>query len=266
MNEGLTDEDEVPEVTEATCKLGDLWILGNHRLLCGDSTDKEQVEKLMDGEKADMVFTDPPYGVDYDGGVIHGSEINTDHKREVLKNDCDLDLYRKWLPLVGDFIGDGAIYIFYATRNSYHIFEPLISNGFDLHAVIAWVKINTGYADMNSHYKNRYEPCVYAKKKGGKLNFVGATTENTVWEIEKDRNNKFHPTQKPVAVPERAIGNSSNAGGIVLDYFLGSGSTLIACEKTNRKCYGLELDPHYCDVIIKRWEDYTGESAVLDAG
>lgn len=260
------DPDAVPEVKEdPIAKRGDIWLLDDHRLMCGDSTMIDDVEKLMNGEKADMVFTDPPYGVSYTGGVIHGSEINKDKKREMIKNDDDLDIYRDWLSILGNFIDDGAIYIFYATRNSYHIFQPLHEMGFDLHAVIAWNKINTGYADMNSHYKNKYEPCIYAKKHGKKLNFVGPTTENTVWDIEKDRNNKMHPTQKPVAVPERGILNSSNRGNVILESFCGSGSTLIACEKTNRKCYGMELDEKYCDVIIKRWQDYTGKDAILES-
>ena len=255
-------EDEVPEEVETRCKLGDLWQLGNHKLICGDSTDVNVIDRLMNGEKADMVFTDPPYGVSYTGGVIHGNKINVNHKREMLQND-DVDIYEKFIPLLNEVIEDGAIYIFYATKNSYELFKPLHDNNIELNAIIAWNKINTGYADMNSHYKNKYEPCIYAKRKGHKLNFVGPTTECTVWDIEKDRDNKLHPTQKPIAVPERAIKNSSKEGDIVLDFFGGSGSTLIACEQLNRKCYMCEIDEKYCDVIIQRWENLTGEKAVL---
>lgn len=200
-------EDEIPEVddeNEPITQLGDIWQLGEHRLMCGDSTDAGTVAILMDGKKADMVFTDPPYGVSYTGGVIHGNEINKNHKREMLKND-DVDIYSDFIPLLNDIIDDGAIYIFYATCNSYELLKPLKENGFELNSIIVWNKINTGYADMNSNYKNKYEPCVYCKRKGKKLNFVGATNECTVWDIEKDRNNKLHPTQKPIEVPARAI-------------------------------------------------------------
>lgn len=257
-------EDEPPEVDEESepiTKLGDIWQLGEHRLMCGDSTDTLNINILMQGKKADMVFTDPPYGVAYTGGVIHGNKINTDHKREMLKND-DIDIYGKFIPLLNDVIEDGAIYIFYAIVNTYELLKPLRDNGIELNSIIVWNKINTGYADMNSNYKNKYEPCFYGKRKGHKLNFVGATNECTVWDIEKDRNNTLHPTQKPVELPARAIKNSSKKGDIVLDFFGGSGSTLIACEQLNRKCYMMELDPKYCDVIIKRYENLTGKKAV----
>ena len=204
-----------------------------------------------------MVFTDPPYGVDYDGGVIHGNTVNVNHKREKLKND-NADIYDGFLSILSNFIDNGAIYIFYATRNSLEIFEPLKKYGFDLLSIIAWVKINTGYADMNSHYKNRYEPLLYAKKKGHKTNFIGDTTENTVWEIKKDRINKLHPTQKPIVLIIRAIKN--HRAKSVLDLFGGSGSTLIACEQLNRKCYMAEIDPIYIQVILERYIKYKGTS------
>ena len=257
-------EDEIPEVdeiNEAQTQLGDIWQLGEHRLICGDSTDALNINILMQGKKANMVFTDPPYGVSYEGGVIHGNKINTDHKREMLKND-DIDIYGKFIPLLNEVIEDGAIYIFYATVNTYELLKPLKDNGIELNSIIVWNKINTGYADMNSNYKNKYEPCFYGKRKGRKLNFVGATNECTVWDIEKDRNNTLHPTQKPIALPARAIKNSSKKGEIVLDLFGGSGSTLIACEQLDRVCYICELDPKYCDVIVKRWETLTGKKAV----
>lgn len=219
--------------------------------MCGDSTKIEDVTKLMDGKKADMVFTDPPYGVDYTGGVIHGNKINTNHKREKLEND-DIDVYREFIPLLTSFV-DGAVYIFYATKYSNEIFKALKENQIEVMAVIAWIKTNTGYADMNSHYKNRYEPFVYCKI-GDKTNFIGNTSENTTWELDKDRNNKLHPTQKPISLATRAIKN--HKADLVLDLFLGSGSTLIACEQTNRICFGMELDPAYVDVIRKRYDNF----------
>lgn len=256
------EETETPELPqEAKAKLGDIYQLGKHRLMCGDSTSAEDVETLMDGLKANMVFTDPPYGVDYEGGVIHGNKINVDHKRSKLKND-NTDIYSKFISLLNLFIDDGAIYIFYATRNSYELLKPLKENGIEVHSIIVWNKINTGYADINSHYKNKYEPCVYACRKGYSLNWHGGTSECTVWDINKDRDNKLHPTQKPIEVCAKAIINSSAKGDIVLDLFGGSGSTLIACEQTDRKCFMMELDPRYVDVIIERWENLTGQKAV----
>jgi DNA modification methylase len=245
------DEDDfaVPDGgIETDIVLGDLFEIGEHRLLCGSSTNADDVVKLMNGNKANMVFTDPPYGVSYVGGVIHGNKINTNHKRDMLKND-EIDVYADFISLLPLVIDNGALYIFYATRNSYELFKPLKENGIDIMAVLAWIKINTGYADMNSHYKNRYEPFVYCKI-GQKTNFIGATTENTTWEIEKDRDNKLHPTQKPISVPSRAIGNHD--AKIVADLFSGSGSTMVASHQLKRKCYGMELDPKYCQVIVDR--------------
>jgi DNA modification methylase len=247
--EAEEDDYSVPEGgIETDIVLGDLFEIGQHRLLCGSSTNADDIVKLMNSNKANMVFTDPPYGVSYVGGVIHGNKINTTHKREMLKND-EVDVYADFISLLPLVIDNGALYIFYATRNSYELFKPLKENGIDIMAVLAWIKINTGYADMNSHYKNRYEPFVYCKI-GQKTNFIGATTENTTWEIEKDRDNKLHPTQKPISVPSRAIGNHD--AEIVADLFCGSGSTMVASHQLKRKCYGMELDPKYCQVIIDR--------------
>ena len=249
--EAEEDDFAVPDGgTETDIVLGDLFEIGEHRLLCGSSTNADDVVKLMNGNKANMVFTDPPYGVSYVGGVIHGNKINTTHKREMLKND-EVDVYADFISLLPLVIDNGALYIFYATRNSYELFKPLKENGIDIMAVLAWIKINTGYADMNSHYKNRYEPFVYCKI-GQKTNFIGATTENTTWEIEKDRDNKLHPTQKPISVPSRAIGNHD--AEIVADLFSGSGSTMVASHQLKRKCYGMELDPKYCQVIVDRMQ------------
>lgn len=161
--EAEEDDFEVPEGgIETDIVLGDLFEIGEHRLLCGSSTNSDDVVKLMNGNKANMVFTDPPYGVSYVGGVIHGNKINTNHKRDMLKND-EIDVYADFISLLPLVIDDGALYIFYATKNSYELFKPLKENGIDIMSVLAWIKINTGYADMNSHYKNRYEPFVYCK-------------------------------------------------------------------------------------------------------
>jgi DNA modification methylase len=247
----------VPEVTEATCKLGDLWILGNHRLLCGDSTDKEQVEKLMDGEKADMLHTDPPYGIDYEGGS---------KKREKIENDA-VDIF----PFYKDVFAnahlatkDGAsAYIWHASTETHNAINAFIASGWQYKSYIVWNKNNSTFGRSDFHWK--HEPCIYGWKQKFTHTWYGDRKQTTVWDIDRPSRSDSHPTMKPIELCERPISFSSKMGDIILDLFLGSGSTLIACEKTNRKCYGMELDEHYCDVIIKRWEDYTGESAVLDA-
>jgi len=258
--EGLTDEDEVPEAPEEpTTKLGDIWLLGNHRVMCGDSTDAEQVAKLMDGQKADMVFTDPPYGVNYEGGHFHSGDVKIKRKREKLKNDASEDIYSRVIPVICQFC-EGPVYTWYADSKPLALYSSVYQFG-EIHALIIWHKTNAKYAAMNAQYKQRHEPCLYWKPKGKNLKWCGPTNEATVWEIKRDAKNDYHPTQKPTALAERAISN--HKAGNCLDLFLGSGSTLIACEKTGRTCYGMELDPVYCDVIVKRWEDFTGKKAVL---
>ena len=235
--EGNTEDDAVPEATESICKKGDLWSLGNHRLLCGDATVITDVERLMGGEKADMVFTDPPYGK---GGYAGRSG--------------------KFKPMQGD---DLPTKVFYSCIPC-DITERYVWGGFpnfvDLDVknwprdVIIWRKNNFG---MGRGYRGQYELCFYWGSFSG--------SDSDVWEVDKDVNYK-HPTQKPVALGERAINNSSHLRNIVLDIFGGSGSTLIACQKLDRRCYMMEIDEHYCDVIIKRWEQFTGKQAVrIDA-
>jgi DNA modification methylase len=255
--EGQCDDDHVPENVDTRAKPGDVWQLGEHRLMCGDSTDVLAVEKLMNGEKADMVFTDPPYGVNYSGGHFHSKDVKIQRKRKKLVNDHSEDIYRDVLPVLVQFV-DGPIYTWYAASKEKSLYNMIAELG-EYHAMIVWHKTNATYAAMNAQYKQRHEPCVYWKPKGSKLRWCGPTNEATVWEIKRDAQNNFYPTQKPVELAERAILNHSAKS--CLDLFGGSGSTLIACEKTNRKCYMMELDPHYCDVILSRWEKYTGKLA-----
>ena len=255
--QGLIDDDEIPEVEEAITKQGDLWILGENRLLCGDATKKEDVDILMDGKKADMVFTDPPYGVDYDGGIQFTNDGVKKGQQKKLKDDhIGTEIYSKIIPIISEY-SDGACYTWFAGTKAKDIYNAINGVG-DISALLIWVK-NGGYGAMNSHYKQKHEPCLYWKPKNKTMNWSGNSTENTIWEINKDGKNKLHPTQKPVELATKAISNHD--ADIVMDLFLGSGSTLIACEKTNRKCYGMEIDPHYCDVIVKRWEDFTGKKA-----
>ncbi len=228
--------------------------------MCGDATIVDDVQKLMDGQKADMVFTDPPYGVDYDGGIQYTKNGPKTGQRQKIKNDNSVAIYAEVIPIISMYL-KGPMYIWFAGTKGEAVYKSLADNKFDLHSLIVWVK-NGGYGALNSNYKQKHEPCLYCKPSGESLNFKGATTETTIWEIDKDGKNKLHPTQKPVAFAEKAISNHD--ANIVLDSFLGSGSTLIAAQKTGRKCYGMELDPHYCDVIVKRWEDFTGKKAALE--
>ncbi len=251
-------EDEVPEPPEEPItKPGDLWLLGRHRLLCGDATKKEDVERLMDGKKADMIFTDPPYGVEYTGGLQFKDGKVEKNNRQMIKNDESDDIYTEVIPVLAS-ICNGPCYTWFADTKASKLYTAVEAVG-DIHSLIIWVK-NGGYGALNANYKQKHEPCLYWKPKGKKLNFVGPTTETTVWEICKDGVNKLHPTQKPVELAAKAIKNHS--AGLVVDLFGGSGSTLIACEQLNRTCYMMEIDPVYCGVIIKRWENFTGQKAV----
>lgn len=256
-----TDPDDVPEVDEEAVitKPGDLWILGDHRLLCGDSTNIQHVERLMDGKKADMVFTDPPYGVNYEGGHFHSGDVNIKRKREKLANDADDQIYADVIPLIASFC-DGPCYTWFAGTKPLKLYQAVEAVG-QVHALIIWHKTNAKYAAMNAQYKQRHEPCLYWKPKGSTLRWCGASTEATIWEMKRDATNSFHPTQKPVELAERAIGN--HKAQTVLDLFGGSGSTLIACERTKRHCRMMEMEPKYCDVIVKRWSDFTGREAIL---
>jgi DNA modification methylase len=258
---GKTDEDAVPEVPEQPVTvLGDVWILGKHRLMCGDSTSIDAVDKLMDGQKADMVFTDPPYGVAYEGG--HNTKKRTQIKNDALEGENLTGLFYGALSVAHIVTHDhAAFYVWYASGKSVETFAALSDLPLKLRAIIQWYKVRSGLGAFMSQYIPNCEPCIYAYKDGSSPQWFGPTDEKTVWELKKEQRNDFHPTQKPIELPERAINNSSKKDQIILDLFGGSGSTLIACEKTGRKARLMELDPKYVDVIIKRWQDYTGKIA-----
>ncbi len=239
------------------CEKGEIWQLGSHRLMCGDSTVKEDVERLMDGKKADMVFTDPPYGVDYSGGIQFTKDGVKKDQRDRLEADESAEIYLQAIPMMAEFC-DGPIYTWFADTKARQLYEAIELVGGKIHAMIVWVK-NGGYGAINACYKQKHEPCLFWKV-GAKLRWTGISTECTVWEIDKDGKNKFHPTQKPIELCARALKNHD--ARLCLDLFLGSGSTLIACEQTGRTCYGLEIDPKYATVIIDRWEKLTGKQAV----
>lgn len=245
--EAQEDDYEIPDEIQTDIVLGDLFEIGLHRLLCGDSTDSDAVDKLMNGKMADMIFTDPPYGVNYTGGIQFTSEGVKKDQRTKLENDDSEQIYADSIPMMAS-ITNGPIYTWFAGTKAGTIYNTIQEVG-EIHALIIWVK-NGGYGALNANYKQKHEPCLYWKPKGGKLSFCGDTTETTIWEIDKDGKNKMHPTQKPVALAARAIKNHSV--GLIADLFLGSGTTMVAAHQLNRKCYGMELDPKYCQVIVDR--------------
>jgi len=248
--EGLTDEDAVPDAPENPVTVeGDVWILGNHRLMCGDSTSIDAVDKLMNGNKADMVFTDPPYGVDYKG-------INND-SRDGLE-----DLLRGAFNSYILSSKDGAsIYCFHSDRCA-DIFNLVFREFFHFSSMIIWAKNSLTLSQTD--YQSQHEPCLYGWMNNGSHSWYSDRKQTSVWNFDKERVTG-HTTPKPVGLVEKAINNSSKSGDLISDLFGGSGSTLIACEKTNRHCRMMELDPKYCDVIIKRWQEFTGKEAVMES-
>lgn len=244
-------EDEVPNVPEEPkAKLGDIYQLGNHRLMCGDSTSQENVAKLMNGVKADMVFTDPPYGYKYQSNM----RTKTD-KFDVLINDDKILDFMKPLKQVAD----GFVFIC-TTWKVLDKWLPLFNKYYDLSNMIIWNKGGGGIGDLKHTFSTDYE-IILCSNNG---NEITGKRIGSVWNIQKDNANDYiHATQKPVELSATSILNTTNENDVVLDLFGGSGSTLIACEQLNRKCYMMELDPHYIDVIIQRWENFTGEKAVL---
>ena len=254
--QGLIEDDEIPEVEEAITKQGDLWILGEHRLLCGDATKKEDVDMLMDGEKADMVFTDPPYNVDYEGYTEEKLTIKSDAMSEDEYIKFLSDTFMNYKNTVK---GGGSLYVCHASSWQMETEQALKDHKIEVRNQIIWGK-NT-FAWGFGRYKFQHEPIFYCHIKGKSDNWYGNKSQSTLCLENKQVANKLHPTMKPVEIVLRATDNSSKDGDLIIDFFLGSGTTLIACEKTNRKCYGMELDPHYCDVIVKRWEEFTGKKA-----
>lgn len=247
VTDGLTDEDAVPEAPETPVTVeGDVWVLGRHRLMCGDSTSIDAVEKLMDGRKADMVFTDPPYGVDYEG-------INNDDRAGL-----DGLLRGAFSSYLATSKSGAAIYVFHSDKCA-DIFHNVFREFFHFSSMVIWAKNSLTLS--RTDYQSQHEPCIYGWMKGGSHTFYGDRKQVSVWRFDKERV-EGHTTPKPVGLIERALENSSKGGDLVSDLFGGSGSTLIACEKTARDCRMMELDPKYCDVIIKRWQDFTGEKAV----
>jgi len=272
--QGLTDEDEVPEAPEEPIsKLGDIWKLGNHRVMCGDCTMIDDVEKLIKVEKADMLYTDPPYNIDFKGTMSNTSKNGIMIKHDGMNSKYD-SIHNDKKDTTGfyDFISSflniikkkcvGAWYISFSSKNLHELLNPIINSKIEYKSIIIWVKNQSPIG--GGAYRKRYEPIVYGNFSN---KFYGKPySEDDVWEFNRTNKNNLHPTMKPIDLIINIINHGSKINNIVLDLFLGSGSTLIACEKTKRKCYGMELDPKYCDVIIKRWENFTGKKADLENG
>lgn len=241
---------ELESIAEPVVKRGEIWQLGEHRLMCGDSTKKEDVERMMDGKKADMVFTDPPYGVSYQSNMRTKSA-----KFDVIENDDKFVV--GWIPLVAS-VSNGYIFIWTSWKVVARWIEETRILG-DMTNILVWNKGGGGMGDLKSSFLTDYEMALVWNRgtelKGKRI--------GSVWSVGKDGSSSYeHPTQKPVGLAETAIASTTETGAVVIDAFLGSGSTLIACENTGRVCYGMEIDPKYCDVIIRRWEEKTGKKAV----
>ncbi|HAX91963.1 MAG TPA: DNA methylase N-4 [Rhodospirillaceae bacterium] len=260
-DEGNTDADAIPEApVEPKTKLGDIYILGNHRLLCGDSTVLSNVEKVLDGALADMVFTDPPYNVDY-GNTAKDKMRGNDRKimNDNLGKGFEAFLYDACVNMVT--VCKGAIYICMSSSELHTLQKAFVAAGGKWSTFVIWAK-NT-FTLGRSDYQRQYEPILYGWKQGTDHFWCGARDQGDVWFVNKPTKNDLHPTMKPVELVERAVRNSSKSRDIVLDCFGGSGSTLIACEKAGRQARLIELDPKYCDVIVQRWEEFTGKKAKL---
>ncbi len=260
---GLTDEDEVPEVPIApVTQPGDLWLLGNHRLLCGDSTFVDSVEKVCAGVMPNLMVTDPPYGVEYDpdwrnradraNGKPYGARaIGT------VQNDGRSDWTEAWALYQGD-----VAYVWHAGKFAATVQKSLEDTGFEIRSQIIWAK--SRFAISRGDYHWQHEPCWYAVRKTGKGWWSGDRSQTTLWQVTHNKSETGHGTQKPVEIMRKPIENNSSPGQAVYEPFCGSGTTLIAAEQTGRACIALEIDPAYCDVIVTRWQNFTGKEATLE--
>ncbi|EKY8175566.1 DNA modification methylase [Enterococcus faecium] len=256
-NEAIDDEFEIelPEKSKAT--LRDIYQLGNHRLMCGDSTNKEHLKLLMNGEKADLLITDPPYNVNYEGKTEDSLKIQNDNKSssefyEFLKSAFDS---------VADYLREGAsFYVWYASSEVVNFVSSLVDANFLVKQELIWFKNSLVLGRQD--YQWQHEPCLYGWKNDGSHMWYGDRKQTTILEFDKPLANKEHPTMKPIPLFDYQIKNSSKKGDKILDIFGGSGTTMIACEHNDRCAYIMELDPRYVDVIINRWEELTGKKAV----
>ena len=258
--EGLTDEDSVPDVPETpVSQLADLWILGNHKLLVGDATDHADVARLMAGEAADLTFTDPPYNVNYEGYTEDRLTIKGDRMSDAEFKQFLEGAFRSCRTAVKP---GASLYVCHSSSWQREFQDALEVAGFEVRCQIIWAK-NT-FAWGFGRYKFQHEPMFYCHVADQKDPWYGDKSQSTLWEEKKPAANRLHPTAKPVELVERALVNSSKAGDIVVDLFGGSGSTLIGCERRGRRARLMEIDPKYADVVVVRYQEYSGRPAVLD--
>jgi len=268
--EGLTDEDSVPEVPEDPVTVeGDVWLLGNHRLMCGDSTSIDAVDKLMDGQKPNTMVTDPPYGVELDQSWRDdalGSKALGKGNAGLVENDDQAD----WTDVWALFTGNVA-YVWHASKFTDVVMESLRKTGLEPSQQIIWNKSVMVMGRSDYHFK--HEPCWYAIRKGQGHNWKGDRKQTTIWDASPPNHimggskeeKTTHPTQKPAALYEKSYLNHTNPGEYVYEPFGGSGTSIVVCEKLGRRSLTMELDPKYCDVIVKRWQEFTGNDATLES-
>ena len=245
---------------EPKTKEGDVWILGKHRLMCGDSTSIDAVEKLMDGDKADLWITDPPYNVAYEGKTAEAMTIKNDSMPDADFRQFLSDCYSA---ADANMKMGASFYIWYADRETYNFQGAARDVEWKVRQTLVWVKNSLVMSQQDYHWK--HEPCLYGWKEGAAHSWYSDRKQTTTLDFNRPTASKLHPTMKPIELFQYQIENSTKQGQNVLDSFGGSGTTMVACEKTNRKAYLMELDPKYCDVIINRWQTLTGKEAVLES-
>jgi DNA modification methylase len=263
--EGLTDPDQTPEPpVEPVSVLGDVWLLGNHRIVCGSSTEVESVDKALNGVKPHLMVTDPPYGVEYDADWRNkamradGSKVGGRAVGKVL-NDDKADWREAWALFPGD-----VAYVWHAGNMAHVVAESLLACDLHIRAQVIWAKSH--FAIGRGDYHPQHEPCWYAVRKGKTGHYDGGRKQSTLWQIDKPQKSETgHSTQKPVECMKRPIENNSSPGQAVYEPFSGSGTTIIAAEMTGRCCHAIELNPAYVDVAVTRWQDFTGNEAVLES-
>jgi DNA modification methylase len=257
---GLTDPDDVPEAPANPVAVpGDVWSLGRHRLVCGDSTSAEDVERLLAGVRPHLMVTDPPYGVSYDPSWRKRAGVNlNDRKLGKVANDDRADWREAWALFPGP-----VAYVWHAGRHSSEVQQSLESSGFDMRAQIIWAKER--FALSRGHYHWQHEPCWYAVRGTSVAHWSGDRKQSTLWHVNaREDDGHGHGTQKPVECMRRPIENNSSPGQAIYEPFSGSGTTIIAAEQTGRSCYAIEIDPAYVDVAVLRWQAFTGEAATLE--
>ncbi len=257
-NVGLTDDDAIPEEEEhAITAPGDVWLMGEHRLLCGDATSMEAIQVVLSGGLADMVFTDPPYNVDYEGKTAKKLKIGNDTLGgkfyDFLREACANVLA----------VTKGGIYVCMSSSELHTLYRAFTDAGGHCSTFVIWAKHH--FTLGRSDYQRQYEPIMYGWRNGTDHFWCGARDQGDIWFIKRPASSQEHPTMKPVELVERALRNSSKTRDTILDPFGGSGTTLIACEKSGRQARLIELESKYCDVVVRRWQQYTGREATLEA-